>query len=167
MTEQPSVVIRAAEIADIGTIMAFGAAWVPEHYEPIIGPEAAQQQVERWWTRERFLSALSSGALMVVEEGDEIVGVAEMGMWQDEPVIWKLYVHPDRRGRGLGRRLLNELIAGLPEGTRRVLVEHFAGNVRAAAFYDREGFIHLRTEPASNRDPAAATVWRSLELPPP
>jgi hypothetical protein len=56
------------------------------------------------------------------------------------------------------------VIEALPEGTTRVLLEHVAGNDRAAAFDEREGFVQLRTAPAASGDPAAATVWRVHSL---
>lgn len=165
MTKHVTATIRTATAADIDAIIAFGTAFVPRHYEPIIGREAAQGQVDRWWTRDRFLTVLDDGELFVAEEPGQIVGVAELGAWDDTPVIWKLYVHPDRRGRGIGRSLLRAVITRLPTATSRVLLEHFAGNERAADFYAREGFVHLRTEPAASGDPSAATEWRVLELP--
>jgi len=52
----------------------------------------------------------------------------------------------------------------VPRRASRVILEHFAGNERAAVFREREGFVHLRTDPAVSGDPAAATVWRVLDL---
>lgn len=156
--------IRLASEHDLDAIAAFGAAVVPAHYEPIIGRAAAEEQVDLWWSRERLEAALSNGALLVAEQDNQLVGVAEVGTWEADPVVWKLYVHPDRRGRGIGRALLRAAIAQLPDPASRVLLEHFAGNERAAAFYEREGFVHLRTDPSASGEPAAATVWRVLEL---
>jgi ribosomal protein S18 acetylase RimI-like enzyme len=158
------VAVRLADEHDLDAIEAFGAAVVPAHYEPIIGKAAAQEQVDLWWTRKRLRSALSKGALVVAEHDDELVGVAEVGVWERDPVIWKLYLKPERRGRGIGRVLLRAAILEVPREASRVILEHFAGNERAAAFYEREGFEHLRTDPAASGDPAAATVWRVLDL---
>ena len=47
---------------------------------------------------------------------------------------------PRHRGRGLGRRLLDALIAQLPADARRLYIEHFVANHRAGTFYEREGF---------------------------
>lgn len=157
-------VVRPATHDDLDAIVAFGAAHVPTHYAPIIGADAAHQQVELWWTHDRLGPAVATGGRIVAEAGGQIVGVAERGEWQGEPVIWKLYVHPEHRGRGIGRTLLHAVIDGLPGSPRRIVLEHFAGNRRAAAFYEREGFVHLRTDPAANGDPAAATVWRARDL---
>lgn len=158
------VVIRLADEHDLDDIAAFGAAVVPCHYEPIIGRAAAHQQVERWWTRERLATALSNGVVLVAEHDGDLIGVAEVGAWEGDPVIWKLYLASGHRGRGIGRALLRAAIAELPRSATRVMVEHVAGNHRAAAFYEREGFRHLRTEPAASGDPAAATVWRVRAL---
>jgi hypothetical protein len=70
---EPEVVIRLADEQDLDTIRAFGAVVVPAHYDPIIGPAAAQEQVDLWWPRERLLAALSDGVLLVVEADDELV----------------------------------------------------------------------------------------------
>ena len=78
-------------------------------------------------------------------------------------VIYKLYVDPAHRGRRVGPRLLQALIAQLPEDAERVFLEHFAANQRAGAFYEREGFVVDRVEPAP--DPALAVVWRVRDLP--
>lgn len=161
---EPEVVIRLADEHDLHAIAGFGAAVIPAHYEPIIGRAAAQEQVHLWWGRERLLAALSDGVLLIAVDADELVGVAEVGMWDGDPVIWKLYVRAEHRGRGIGRALLWAAIAELPRPASRVILEHFAGNERAAAFYAHEGFVHLRTDPAPSGDPAAATVWRVLDL---
>ncbi len=157
------VSIRLADERDLAAIAAFGAAVVPAHYEPIIGRDAALEQVDVWWTYEQLHSAWQTGALLIAED-DELVGVAELGSLEGEPVVWKLYIDPERRGEGTGRRLLHAAIAEIPRPASRVVLEHFAGNERAAAFYEREGFHHLRTEPAASGDPAAATVWRARPL---
>ncbi len=161
---EPEVVVRLASEHDVDAIAAFGVAVVPPHYQPIIGHAAAAEQVELWWTPERLRAALADGALLVAEHGDELVGVAEVGEWEADPVIWKLFVRADRRGRGIGRTLLRAALAELPHPASRVVLEHFAGNERAAAFYERQGFVHLRTDPAASGEPAAAAVWRVLDL---
>ena len=88
----------------------------------------------------------------------------ETGTYGDDQVIWKLYLAPAVRGRGLGVELLDRAVAVLPAGTDHVLVEHFAGNLQAGAFYEREGFAVVETEPPESGDPNAAVVWRRRDL---
>ncbi len=95
-----------------------------------------------------------------------VVGVCQTGETDGKQVIWKLYIAPEYRGRSLGVELLRHAISALPEHADRVEVEHFAGNTRAAKFYEREGFEVIRTDPAtSERAPGNTIVWRRLQLP--
>lgn len=156
--------VRKAEARDVEAIVAFGAAVVPAHYTPILGASAAQAQLS-WWQPERISSAVTADRVHLAVVGDEVVGVCETGEMDGEPVIWKLYLAPEFRGRSLGVELLHQAIAALPDGPGHVLVEHVAGNIRAGSFYEREGFAIVDTEPASSGDPKAAIVWRRAELP--
>ena len=165
METEHKVAIRLADEHDVDAIARFGAAVIPPHYEPLIGKAAAQEQVDRWWARERLTAALSNGVLLVaVDDANQLVGVAEVGRWEGDPVIWKLYVHPERRGRGIGRALLRAAISEVPRPASRVILEHFAGNKRAATFYEREGFTVRRVEPSPTGVPALGVVWRARRL---
>ena len=162
--ESSTARIRDAVAPDVAGICAFGEAHVRAHYAPLIGDEAADAQVRRWWNREYVTSAVKAGTVVVAEASASIVGVAQRGRAGDEHVVYKLYVAPEARGTGLGPRLLDALVARLPAGTPRLLVEHVAANTRAATFYEREGFEVLRVDPHRTEDPALATVWRTRDL---
>lgn len=158
-----TVDVRPAVPADVSALVSFGSAVVPAHYAPILGPEAAQDQLA-WWTPARFEPAIEAGRVLVAEVDGAIVGMIETGELAGEQVVWKLYVDAQLRGRSMGSDLLRRAVADLPPGTDHVLVEHFAGNARAGAFYEREGFAEVRTEPARSGDQNAAVVWRRLDL---
>ena len=75
-------------------------------------------------------------------------------------MVYKLYLHPQHRGRGLGLQLLDALIRQLPANADRLYIEHFAANERAGAFYEREGYTVEQIEPSPTEDPALGVVWR-------
>ena len=81
-------------------------------------------------------------------------------------MVYKLYVHPRYRGRGLGPRLIDALTRQLPADAGRLHVEHFAANERAGAFYEREAFSVQWIEPSPTGDPALGVVWRARHLAP-
>ncbi|MFP3882780.1 MAG: N-acetyltransferase family protein [Actinomycetota bacterium] len=148
---------------DVEAIRRFGAEHIPSHYGPLLGPDAARAQVDNWWTIERMAKAVSEGRVVVAKDDGNVVGVGEWSIYQGIPVIWKLYVHPSLRGRGTGPRLIDAIIAGLPDGVDRLQVEHFAGNRRAGAFYEREGFREIR----KGQHPSNSVfdvVWRERSL---
>lgn len=155
--------VRDALCSDVDAICGFGAAHIPSHYAPLIGYDAARAQVSRWWSGERISTAVEAGQVVVAEAESTLIGVAERGEWDGVPVIWKLYVHPDHRGQGIGPKLLRALIARLPAQADRLQVEVFAANLRAQEFYAREGFAYLSTDPDPHQ-PALAVVWRELDL---
>jgi ribosomal-protein-alanine N-acetyltransferase len=97
----------------------------------------------------RFL--LLPGARSVLAERDgELMGFA-LG-YPDAPDVARvvtLDVHPVFRRRGLGRRLLRELLDGLAAaGSARALLEVDVRNSGAIEFYRREGFRETRRLPS-------------------
>ncbi len=89
----------------------------------------------------RFLRLPTARGVAAVEEG-RIAGFA-IGYLPRPGVgnVLTLDVHPDRRRRGAGRRLLEELLARLrAAGAERVQLEVDAENRGAIAFYERLGF---------------------------
>ncbi|HEX5120819.1 MAG TPA: GNAT family N-acetyltransferase [Pseudonocardiaceae bacterium] len=146
--------------SDVPGICAFGQAHIRPHYTPLIGPDAADRQVRLWWTVEHIGSAVAAGLVVVAAAGSEIAGVGQRGRSGEDHVIYKLYLHPDQRGHGLGPRLIDALAAQLPDGAQRLCIEHVAANARAGAFYEREGFAVERIEPSPSGDRALDVVWR-------
>ena len=153
-------VLRTAVSEDVAAIRRFGEAHVRPHYAPLIGVEAADEQVRRWWNDEQVGAAVAGGLVVVAEAEGVVVGVGQRGRRGEDHVVYKLYVHPGHRGRGLGPRLLDALRSRLPADADRLHIEHFAGNARAGAFYEREGFAVESVEPSPTGDPALAVVWR-------
>ena len=159
-TSRDAVVVRAAVAADVAGVVGFGWAVIPQHYAPLIGLDAAWAQVEQWWQTESIAEAVDAGLVVVAEETGQVVGVGQGGQMDGEHVIWKLYLHPGHRGRGLGRQLVQALVDQLPAGVGRVWIEHFAANERAGAFYEREGFTVDRVEASAEEAAGTDQVWR-------
>ncbi len=157
-------VLRDADRDDVMAVCRFGEEHVQSHYTPLIGEEAAGKQVRMWWNVTHIGAAVARGAVVVAEADGRLAGVGQRGQDGNDHVIYKLYVAPLHRGRGLGPRLLDALIERLPENADRLYIEHFAANERAGAFYEREGFAVDRIEPSSTGDPALDVVWRLRDL---
>lgn len=155
---------RAAEEADVAAVCAFGEAYIRPHYEPLIGVAAAERQVRDWWNARVIDRAVADRAIIVAESRDGLIGVAQFSAGAQPPTVYKLYVHPAWRGRGVGSILLDAVIRSLPADTTRIAVEHFAANERAGSFYDREGFVIDHVSEDRSGDPALAIVWRIKTL---
>jgi GNAT superfamily N-acetyltransferase len=157
--------VRDAEQNDVAAICRFGEAYIRPHYAPLIGAEAADEQVRRWWNETHLGAAVAEGLVVVAEGDGQILGVGQRGRRGADHVVYKLYVHPEHRGRGLGPELLAAIITRLPAEADRLYVEHFVANERAGAFYQREGFTVERIDPGPADAPALGIVWRARHLP--
>jgi ribosomal protein S18 acetylase RimI-like enzyme len=166
MVPSAEPVVRDAEHDDVAAICRFGEAHIRPHYAPLIGAAAADEQVRRWWDETHIGGAVAEGLVVVAEAGGQLAGVGQRGRSGADHVVYKLYIHPQHRGRGLGPRLIDALIRQLPADADRLDVEHFVANERAGAFYEREGFTVQRIEPSHTGDPALGVVWRARHLAP-
>jgi ribosomal protein S18 acetylase RimI-like enzyme len=166
MVSTAEPVVRDAGHDDVIAVCRFGEAHVRPHYAPLIGAAAADEQVRRWWNETQIGAAVAEGLVVVAEEDGQVVGVGQRGRRGVDHVVYKLYVHPRYRGRGLGPRLIDALTRQLPADADRLYIEHFVANERAGAFYEREGFTVQRIEPSPTGSPALGVVWRARQLAP-
>ncbi len=158
MTSNEIPVVRNAVPGDIAAICRFGEQHVAPHYAPLIGQEAADEQVRRFWNDTQITRAVTRGLVVVAEADGRLVGVGQRGRRvpdrDSDHVVYKLYVHPGLRGHGIGPRLINALTEHMDAD--KVYIEHFVQNERAGAFYEREGFKVERIE--------KGIVWRSRPI---
>lgn len=94
-----------------------------------------------------ILSDASIGRIYVVREGPSVIAMASLlytvstaeggkAAWLEDVVV-----RPDRRGRGLARRLLEHVVAkARAEGVLRITLLADADNERAHALYESLGF---------------------------
>ena len=101
--------------------------------------------------RDDFLRAAREEEIYVAVEAGAVVGLA--GFYRPQNFLHSLYV--DTRGRGVGKALLDH-VARMADGPLSLKVQ--APNLRAQAFYRREGFIC--TERC--RDPGSDVSWLRL-----
>ena len=104
--------------------------------------------------REDFLRAAKEEEVYVAVEGARVLGIA--ALFRPQNFLHSLYV--DGRGAGVGKALLDH-VAAIADGPLSLKVQ--APNLRAQAFYLREGFVC--TEHGS--DPGSDIAWLRLVRP--
>ncbi len=84
----------------------------------------------------------AGGAFLVAVSNERIVGTA--GLAYVEPgvaMLNKMYIHPDCRGMGIGRNLLNGILAAAEEaGFRKIVLETLREMAAAQSLYESVGF---------------------------
>jgi GNAT superfamily N-acetyltransferase len=102
---------------------------------------ANETDLDRDGVRARFFRETAHWVLFAAKTGGEVAGLLALLPAVDR--IDQIFVHPDRKGQGIGLSLLAEAKRHMPG--RIVLTTHEA-NLRARAFYEREGFRLERRE---------------------
>ena len=155
--------VRLAEMSDLVAIRDFGRRVVVGFYESIGLHDYGEAVVTQYWESSAQEDAIAEGRVIVAAEDDAIVGVTEFGWYEGEPIMWKLYVEPRMRGRGIGSKLVDGVIAAVAGMASSVLTEHAAENHEAARFYERIGFSVAWIE--DGEGPGATTIFRRKQLP--
>ena len=101
----------------------------------------------RPWSRESFRQELTrnvAARYLVAEEDGRIIGYAGAWIILDESHITNIAVAEDARGRGIGRKLTEELLRVLSNlGASYATLEVRVSNLRAQNLYKSLGFISV------------------------
>lgn len=142
--------MRAAVPGDADAIGALATrAWRAAYADVLASEVLASldpaEQAGEW--RDYLVHLPPGDRVWVIEDAGAVVGFARTGPCPDTDApagsgeVHGLYVDPVRIGTGLGRVLFAHAVADLARRHASVVVWHFAGNDRAARFYDRAGFL--------------------------
>ena len=119
------------------------------------------------WTRGNFLDSLYSGyeSWTLRDDSDELIGYLLMMLAVDEAHLLNITVRRDWQGQGVGRMLLDRVVAlAVEKRMGSILLEVRPSNQRALAVYERYGFsvIGLRKAyyPAADNAREDAIVMR-------
>ena len=112
--------------------------WHIAELEPI---EAELFGDERWSAAMFWNELANAHYYLVALDGDEVVGYAGLSVTGDEAWVQNIAVRKDRQRHGIGRTLLEALLAEADRrGARPVLLEVAIDNAKAQRLYDKYGF---------------------------
>ena len=114
---------------------AFGSTFAEESVKPL-----------DW-----FAGRLDSAAVFGAFEGDTLLGVAGLFVRDSvkeahKGVLWGMYVRPQARGAGLGRRLVEAVIAHARHCVEIIELRVVEGNEEARRLYAGLGFVEYGVE---------------------
>jgi ribosomal-protein-alanine N-acetyltransferase len=107
------------------------------------------------WSRQSFASLLGDPRVrFTVACAPDVVGYVVTWVVADEAEVANLAVAPDRRRRGVGRRLLDGALADAQAvGVRSLYLEVRESNTAARALYSTRGFLTVGRRSAYYRNP--------------
>lgn len=140
--------IREATLRDAEAVQRVArAAWHAAH-EQIIGAEAVDELLDRWYDREGLRKRITrddAPMFLAIDDG-EVVGFTQGVPGEDnnnpaDAVVGSIYVLPEYWGEGIGTELLNRLFDAFREnGWTSVCLAVMAENDVGRSFYDTHGF---------------------------
>lgn len=144
-----SVIIRKMKLSDIDSVVD-----IEKNSFPIP------------WTRGAFTIELRNNKLAkycVAETGGSVVGYGGMWLIMDEAHITNIAVHPEYRGRGIGKKLIEALIEEVSKvNVYKMTLEVRRSNIAAQTLYKKYGFVPCGIRPEyylDNREDAII-MWR-------
>lgn len=117
-------------------------------------------------TREAAMFEPPAGVFLVVRDGERAVACGGIARFDDvRAELKRMYVVPDRRGRGLGRRLLAELESEARRlGYRGLVLETGDRQQEAVGLYESFGYERMPCYPPY--DSRALSLCFEKRLPP-
>ena len=124
--------------------VSFPSPWSPSAFR-----EEIKKSVSQLW-----------GLLM----NEELVGYVCFWEFAGEIHLMNIAVHPERRGRGLGRYMLDRMIeAGIPRGLQTVWLEVRPSNIVARRLYEKACFRETGRRHQYYKDTHEDAIIMSLE----
>ena len=126
-------------------------------YDPVVALWCKEEGVEicEGDSREEITEYLkrNPGLSRVAEASGEIVGAALCGHDGRRVWIYHLVVAPEHRGRGIGKRLLDDCVRGLREaGLKRAIILVAGDNPAGHQFWLRNGWEDIAFAIAMTRE---------------
>jgi ribosomal protein S18 acetylase RimI-like enzyme len=144
VTDQPT--IRPAEASDAPAIRGVARDSWHAAYDDILGAERVDGMVDEWYAVADLETAIVDFVFHVaVSTDDTVIGFANAGPnpEYDEGTdkLYRIYVHPDHWGVGVGTRLLDAVETELEDAdTERLRLSVLAENTVGIGFYESRGF---------------------------
>ncbi len=138
------LLIRSADVEDINSIGYLAQQIWPVAYGDILSGEQLRYMLDLFYSpdalREQMLDDKHS--FLMVEEEEEPIGFASWSRISKDGVykLHKLYVLPDRQGKGLGKAILDYIFDDIAPSGATVLQLNVNRNNQARRFYEKIGF---------------------------
>lgn len=142
--------IRQADPDDINTIGFLAQQIWPVTYGEILAAEQLRYMLKLFYSPASLRRQMIDDhhQFVILEQGEEAIGFASWSKTREKGVckLHKLYVMPGQQGKGLGRTLLQYILADIrPAGGKKLRLNVNRHN-KAKQFYEHLGFTVVGEE---------------------
>jgi ribosomal-protein-alanine N-acetyltransferase len=120
------------------------------------------------WVKENFREELRHrfSVPLVVKSGPTIIGYMCLWHIDDQIEIANFAVSPDFRGRGVGRRMMAEVLREADQrGCTNLILSVRESNLPAIGLYTSHGFVEIHRRKGYYREPAEDAIIMVKKLP--
>lgn len=138
----PMLKLKKAESADANAIAALAERIWRVHYPPIIGAEQVEFMLTTMHTPAKVVEQMEKGTTFsFIVNGEKVIGyIATSIPASGELFIHKFYIDPNQQGKGIGKKVFDEILELNPQTeTIRLTVNRM--NYKSINFYYKVGFV--------------------------
>ncbi|MCX6731111.1 MAG: N-acetyltransferase [Candidatus Roizmanbacteria bacterium] len=140
------ITIHRAKVEDVYEIKKLLFNTWTATYSNIYSPEAIELITSRWHSVVLLTKQIKNPSLFfsVAKDGNKIVGMCNATLTQGGKVIniQRLHIIPEYQRRGIGSKLIEEVIKTFPKALK-IELEVEKQNERALTFYQKQGFQRI------------------------
>ena len=137
--------IRIASKADLSVIQDIATAAYHDTYVSIIGLDQVDFMLRKFYNLDALYEQMDQGHVFIIAtEEEEYIGFASYNKIEEAPGVFKLqklYLLPERKGTGLGRFLVEKVIAQAREAGGDKLILNVNRYNKSRGFYEKLGFV--------------------------
>ncbi|MDQ7947563.1 MAG: GNAT family N-acetyltransferase [Pedobacter sp.] len=138
------ILLRKAKEADLTVIRDLAERIWPHTYGSYISKAQLRYMLDMMYNQGELLGQLQKGhTFLIAEENKNDVGFASFSLIdpeQDGYKLHKIYVLPEMHGKGIGKILMNEVVAQVKRNGAKTLQLNVNRNNKAKDFYLKTGF---------------------------
>lgn len=169
MTCYETTEIRRAIRADVERLKEIGIRGWDTTYAGYVHEHNRRAYLNgAFWSIERLRTVLEDPAsinLVAVQRGNVIGFITTERLEDGRYEVTRLYVDPEIRSRGIGGRLLQDVLDALStRGVSEVLVNAFGDNHAGRRFYERHGFELIEDTWTTVGDQTLSDVWYAMRM---
>lgn len=147
-TGNPDLILRLATPQDIALIQNLAQQVWPHTYQHILSPSQIKYMMDMSYSTSSLNEQMELGHFFfIMYNRSEPVGFASISAMNPQQFrLHKIYVLGSEQGKGTGRLVMDSLIQYLRNAGGKSLELNVNRNNRARSFYEKMGFVVIRTE---------------------
>ncbi len=145
---------RKADQADFSAVLALIQDTIRAIY-PRYYPQGCVDYFLNWHSQERVSAAIEAGQVHILLDGGELVGTGS----REGDHITRVFVLPERQGRGYGRYILDRLEEAVAADYDTVQLD---ASLPAVRLYERRGY-HTVEHQSEGTESDCVLVWDVME----